>query len=153
MKFTPEQSQQIAQWVSQGLTLGDIQKQIRETFQQSLTFMEVRFLVDDLGLVLKDKEAEKPEKNDASDATESVSDPAEDAMGDGTVKVTVDNLIRPGALVSGDVVFSDGMKATWYVDQMGRLGLSPAQTGYQPSQTDVQEFQMALQSELRKKGL
>lgn len=148
MKFTPQQSQQIAQWVSEGISLGEIQKRIRDEFQQSLTFMEVRFLVDDLGLVLKDKVDEK-----TADAPEPTPAQPEEALGDGTVKVSVDSLIRPGALVSGDVIFSDGVKATWYVDQMGRLGLSPSQTGYQPSQTDIQEFQMALQTELRKKGL
>ena len=56
-------------------------------------------------------------------------------------------------LVSGGVTFSDGQRADWYLDQAGRLGVSPAQQGYKPSATDVQQFQIALQDELAKMGL
>jgi hypothetical protein len=69
-----------------------------------------------------------------------------------SVSVTVDQIARPGALVSGKVTFSDGQKADWSLDQMGRLALAAQQKGYRPSQADVQEFQMALQNELAKMG-
>ena len=72
--------------------------------------------------------------------------------GSGAVKVEVDRLIKPGALVSGSVVFSDGVKAQWSLDQYGRLGLAGAKPGYRPSPADVQEFQQALQKELAKQG-
>jgi hypothetical protein len=68
------------------------------------------------------------------------------------VKVEVDRLMKPGALVSGSVTFSDGVKAQWSLDQAGRLGLAGVKPGYRPSQTDVQEFQLALQKELAKQG-
>ncbi|HTA31393.1 MAG TPA: hypothetical protein VK731_12955, partial [Candidatus Cybelea sp.] len=71
----------------------------------------------------------------------------------GKVNVTVDQLARPGALVSGKVKFSDGKTAEWILDQAGRLGLVPAEKGYKPPAADVQEFQMALQQELQKLGL
>jgi hypothetical protein len=71
----------------------------------------------------------------------------------GNVSVTVDVVARPGALVSGGVTFSDGQKATWYLDEMGRLGLVPAQQGYKPTTEDVQAFQLALQNEMQKMGL
>jgi hypothetical protein len=64
----------------------------------------------------------------------------------------VDQLTRPGALVSGKVKFSDGMNADWYLDQTGRLGVVPQQQGYKPSAPDVQEFQMALEREMAKLG-
>jgi hypothetical protein len=39
------------------------------------------------------------------------------------------------------------------LDQAGRLGLAPEKTGYRPPASDVQEFQMALETELSKMGL
>jgi hypothetical protein len=67
--------------------------------------------------------------------------------------VTVDQLTRPGSLVSGKVKFSDGKTAEWLLDQAGRLAVVPAQKGYKPSAEDVQDFQVALQQELQKLGL
>ena len=65
----------------------------------------------------------------------------------------MDQLARPGAVVSGKVTFSDGNRADWYFDQTGRLGLAPQQAGYRPPASDLQEFQMALETELSKMGL
>ncbi|KAF0171418.1 MAG: hypothetical protein FD161_4329, partial [Limisphaerales bacterium] len=70
----------------------------------------------------------------------------------GGVKLSVDTLARPGTVVSGKVTFSDGQTADWYLDQMGRPGLVPAQKGYRPSQMDIMEFQELLQMELQKLG-
>jgi hypothetical protein len=67
--------------------------------------------------------------------------------------VTLDQLAKPGAIVSGKVTFSDGQSADWYLDQTGRLGVVPKQPGYKPSPADVQQFQVALQSELARMGL
>jgi hypothetical protein len=71
----------------------------------------------------------------------------------GGVSVSVDQLARPGAVVSGKVTFSDGNRAEWYLDQTGRLGLSAQQAGYRPPPADVQQFQIALEAELAKMGL
>ena len=70
----------------------------------------------------------------------------------GRVSLSVDQLARPGALVSGKVTFSDGKQADWYLDQQGRLGVVPKEQGYKPAAMDVQEFQLALQDELAKMG-
>jgi hypothetical protein len=64
----------------------------------------------------------------------------------------VDQVTRPGAIVSGKVTFTDGQLADWYLDQMGRLGVVPKQQGYKPAAGDVQQFQMALESEMAKLG-
>jgi hypothetical protein len=64
----------------------------------------------------------------------------------------VDQITKPGAIVSGKVTFSDGQIAEWYLDQTGRLGVVPKQPGYKPSAPDVQEFQLALQQEVAKLG-
>jgi hypothetical protein len=68
------------------------------------------------------------------------------------VAVTVDQLTRPGAIISGKVAFSDGQQADWYLDQTGRLSVAPKQQGYKPSAADVQQFQAALQSEIARMG-
>lgn len=78
-------------------------------------------------------------------------DTLDEAMA-GRVAVSVDQLTRPGALVSGKVTFSDGKGAEWYLDQMGRLGLAPREKGYKPTQSDLMEFQAALQEQLAKLG-
>jgi hypothetical protein len=75
------------------------------------------------------------------------------AAAPGKVSVTVDQLTRPGAMVSGKVKFSDGKTAEWILDQAGRLGLVPSDKGYKPPAADVQEFQIALQQELQKLGM
>jgi hypothetical protein len=53
MTLTPEQKQTVSSWVAAGDNLSAIQKKLSEQFQLSLTYMDVRFLVDDLGLELK----------------------------------------------------------------------------------------------------
>lgn len=53
MTLTPEQTQTVSTWVAAGDNLSVIQRKLSEHFQLSLTYMDVRFLVDDLGLELK----------------------------------------------------------------------------------------------------
>src|SRR5208283_3276240 len=53
MSLSPEQTQAVASWVAAGDSLAVIQKRLFEQFQVSMTYMDVRFLVDDLGLELK----------------------------------------------------------------------------------------------------
>jgi hypothetical protein len=65
----------------------------------------------------------------------------------------VDQLARPGAIVSGKVAFSDGQQADWHLDQTGRLGVAPRQQDYKPSAADVQQFQAALEKEITRMGL
>ena len=64
----------------------------------------------------------------------------------------MDELTRPGAVVSGKVTFSDGNTAAWQIDQLGQLGLIPTKAGYRPPAADAQSFQMALEDELSKLG-
>ena len=63
MKLTPEQNTAVAGWIAAGDSLSSVQKKLRETFELSFTYMDVRFLVDDLDLTLVDA---KP-KADTSD--------------------------------------------------------------------------------------
>src|SRR5262245_30103652 len=65
MSLTPEQKATVSAWIAAGDNLSAVQKKLREQFQISMTYMDVRFLVDDLNLTLKDPAP----KADASDVT------------------------------------------------------------------------------------
>ena len=145
MELSEDQKTHIANWIDAGETLAQIQKRITEEWNISLTYMEARFLVDDLGLNFAKKEkpaAPEPKAKEGASDLEPV---------DG-VQVEVDKLTRPGTVASGQVVFSDGKNAAWQVDPLGRLGLIPKEEGYRPSEEDLQEFQVALQQQLKPMG-
>lgn len=72
MTLSPEQSYAVSSWIAAGDSLSAVQRKLREQFSLSLTFMEVRFLVDDLNLQLKDP---APKVN-ASDVTQAPPAPA-----------------------------------------------------------------------------
>jgi hypothetical protein len=156
MNLDEAQRQRVTAWVLQGAKLSEIQNRLAEEFGLKMTYMEVRFLVDDLKLTLKDPEPPKvaaPVAGAAKPADKkSTPPPAEPPGMPGGVSVTVDQLARPGAIVSGKVAFSDGQQAEWYLDQTGRLGVVPKQQGYKPTAADVQQFQAALQSEIARLG-
>jgi len=164
MNLDDSQRQTVGKWVEEGLKLSEIQSKLASEFGMRMTYMELRFLLDDLKLKPKDKEppaaptlAAKPPAPGAP-ATKQPPQPAEDefeeepAGAGGSVTVNVDQVTRPGALVSGKVTFSDGQTADWYLDQTGRLGVVAKQQGYKPSQADLMAFQAELQSELARQG-
>jgi hypothetical protein len=168
MNLDESQRKKVAEWVGQGLKLSEIQSRLASELGLKLTYMDVRLLVDDLKLTPKDVERPKtppdnlaasgaPAPGDASAQNLTAKPPLpgspQEPAPAGGVSVVVDQLARPGALVSGKVTFSDGNRAEWYLDQTGRLGLVPQTAGYRPPAADVQQFQMALESELSKMGL
>lgn len=159
MDLTPEQTEAVRNWIQEGKSLADVQRLLQEQHTVNLTYMEVRFLVDDLNVELASEPEPEPEApaqenvepmggNNGVDEPEVV-----DSGGAGKVSVDVDSITRPGAVISGSVTFSDGVTAQWQLDQMGRLGLSGTREGYRPSDEDIQAFQMELQSALQSKGL
>jgi hypothetical protein len=162
MNLDEAQRQKVAAWIAAGAKLSEIQTRLAAELNLKLTYMEVRLLVDDLKLTPKDPEPRKaaaqigatpitgalpPPVGKKTSPTPAMSPPAT-----GGVSVTVDQLARPGAIVSGKVTFSDSQQADWYLDQTGRLGVVPQQQGYKPSAADVQQFQVTLQSELARMG-
>ena len=157
MTLTDNQRTAIGQWIEAGASLPEIQKRLKDEFQISLTYLETRFLADDLKLALKDPEPEK--KPEPAPAAEAAADPAtpagpdEAVPGPGKVTATIDQITKVGAMISGRAVFSDGEKAEWYLDQSGRLGLNAETPGYRPSQQDVMDFQMELERLARTQGL
>ena len=140
-------------WILEGAKLSEIQNRLLAEFKLKFTYMEVRFLVDDLKLTPKDPEPPKVVAPPAAAPTKLTAEknPApEGTLPASGVSVSVDQIAKPGAIVSGKVTFSDGQIADWYLDQTGRLGVVPKQAGYKPSAADVQDFQTALQSRNRK---
>ncbi|MGF1531282.1 MAG: hypothetical protein ACFCU4_07965 [Puniceicoccaceae bacterium] len=156
MNLSPEQTQAVRDCVLAGGNLSEVQKLLVEKFDLRLTFMQVRFLVEDLDLTLVEKEApraQKPGTPTSQSGDSSVLEPTPDQVSPPTrVAVEVDAINTPGTIVSGTVTFSDRQTAKWQLDQMGRLGLIPATSGYQPSPEDVEEFQIQLEAALRQKG-
>jgi hypothetical protein len=154
MNLDETQRQMVAKWISEGAKLSEIQKRLLE-LGIKLTYMEVRFLVDDLKLTPKDPEPPKVVAPSATAPTKLTAEknPApEGTLPASGVSVSVDQITKPGAMISGTVKFSDGQIADWYLDQAGRLGVVPKQAGYKPSAADVQDFQLALQQEVAKLG-
>ena len=149
MNLDDTQKKQIAAWIAEGLKLSEIQNRIESDFGLRLTYMEARFLLDDLALAPKDAELPEPKKP-ADGALEGEPFPEEAGLGFGGVTITVDQLVRSGSLISGQVTFSDAKKAAWYLDQHGRLGLVPEEKGTKPSEADLKEFQIQLQNLLEK---
>lgn len=157
MNLDENQRQRVTAWILQGAKLSEIQSRLAEELGLRLTYMEVRLLVDDLKLTPKDPEPPKnaelpPAALPKATAPKEASPTAEPPPAAGKVLVSVDQLTRPGAIVSGKVTFSDGQTADWYLDQTGRLGVVPKQQGYKPSAPDVQHFQMALEKEISRMG-
>jgi len=168
MNLDEAQRKTVTAWIAEGLKLSEIQNRLAAELGIGMTYMEVRFLVDDLKLTPKDVDRSKPVSTalagaqpKQAEATKSTahsfapagSDPdADTGPSGGSVAVSVDQIARPGAVVSGKVTFSDGNKAEWYLDQSGRLGLATQQAGYRPPPTDLAQFQQALESELSKLG-
>jgi len=165
MTLDDAQRTKVAGWIAEGLKLSDIQSRLASEFKLTLTYMDVRLLVDDLKLTPKDPEPPAVPIPPLPAATSTIPLPkqptpeqpepaaaATPGVG-GRVTVAVDKLARPGALVSGKVTFSDGNQAEWHLDQTGRLGLVPQKTGYRPPASDVDQFRSALEAELAKLGL
>lgn len=170
MNLDDAQKQKVAAWIAEGCKLSEIQSRLATTFGINLTYMEVRFLVDDLKLLPKDIEPPKPaatnlkqagqnqeaattpEAEEAEPVDEDFPPADEPPPGAAKVAVTVDKVTRPGSVASGGVTFSDGNSAQWYLDQFGRLGLVSKKQGYKPPAADVQAFQMQLQKELHNMG-
>lgn len=142
--LTEEQVAKLREWAAEGDQLADLQKKLKEDFQLNVTYMDMRFAALDLNLEIKSAEVEEPESEDAISEPEVL--PA--GSGLGGVSVTVDQITRAGAMVSGQVTFSDGEHGLWMIDSMGRPSLDPDTAGYQPTQADLIAFQDQLRAAL-----
>jgi hypothetical protein len=152
-RLTPEQISKVSAWVAEGATLSQIQERLSTQLEVPMTYMDVRFLVDDLNLALVEKEEPKQLEEAAAEvAPTEAAVPAETAQGAGVVTVEVDTIAQPHAMVSGHVTFSDGEKADWYIDHQGRPGMAARTPGYRPTPQDITDFQTKLDAALRQAG-
>ncbi len=141
-QLSEDQIASIKSWATDGAQLPEIQKRITEEFKVTVTYMDTRFAILDLGIELVEEKKEEP-------APEVV----KVLVPTGKTTVTMDSIAVPGTMVSGKVEFSDGESAFWSLDQTGRPSLNPDTEGYQPVQEDIMEFQTQLRALIEKSGL
>lgn len=159
MNLTDQQKETVKKWVAEGKGVSEIQRLLSSEFGIDMMYIDVRFLIDDIGAQIPSSgenaadsaqeaspvDAEGPQSGSAGENEAQAENPGESSGG---IRVTVSPIQRPGAVMSGDVVFSDGGMAEWVLDNSGRLGLNPSTPGYTPPQSDLPEFQQKLREAL-----
>lgn len=158
--LSEEQKAEVAKWFAAGASLDEIQKRLKSECGVHITYLDLRLLVADLPQPAEaapetDEEAAPPEEGVAEPPKRYDLDAPDADGGEPTadVAVEVDALTIPGTLASGAVTFSDGTKAKWYLDQLGRLDFDGAPQGYRPSPGDAALFRARLVEALRARGL
>ena len=138
----------MASRIAEEISLSEIQNEVNAKFNLSLTYMDIRILASTLDIDWQAKAAAKAEeaKKEAEEAAAVEEAPAEVPADDapGQTVVEISKLMRPGTALSGSVKFASGSTADWYIDQTGRLGLENL-VGSQPTQEDIQQFQVELE--------
>ena len=159
MNLTDQQKETVKKWVAEGKGVSEIQRLLSSEFGIDMMYIDVRFLIDDIGAQIPSSgenaadsaqeaspvDAEGPQSGSAGENEAQAEKPGESSGG---VRVTVSPIQRPGAVMSGDVVFSDGGMAEWVLDNSGRLGLNPSTPGYTPPQSDLPDFPQNLREAL-----
>ena len=143
--LSSEQVEMVTRWVAEGAQMADVQRRLKDDFGFNVTYMDTRFLSLDLELnfQVNEEEAKAEEVIEAPQVQEEPDLEGTKPEG-GSVSASLDQVARPGSMVSGTVTFSDGMKGLWLIDEMGRPSIDPDQPGYQPSEADLVSFQEEL---------
>jgi len=140
MSTTEERNRFIVEKLNQGHSLGEVQKMLADELGIKQHTISVRLLAADLEVNWEKQDANKPKPLEENAVTEAPPAPR--------TKITVSRVVRPGAALSGDVVFASGAEAEWFVVSYGRLGINPKPGSARPSQEDLQDFQVELQKTL-----
>ena len=130
--------------LDEDLTLNEIHKILADQHSVKMTFMELRLLSSEIEDMDWGKFDPKVEKDD-DDEDET---PKEPEILSGT-QIEISKIQRPGAMVSGSVTFISGLKGEWHIDSMGQLGLNMADEDAQPTEEDMQDFQMELRRKIQ----
>ena len=133
--------------LQKGKTLNEIHKILADEHSVKITFMELRLLsaeLEDMDWSVFDPKKEEPEESDDDLDAQEVSGELEEGT-----KIELHKVQRPGAMMSGSVVFLSGIKGEWYVDQFGALGLNLDDESQQPTEEDMEDFQMTLRRKLQ----
>jgi len=175
-----ERDELIAEKLNSGMSLSDVQKLLENEYGIKMTYLDLRMLSCTLKVQWEKKEKhakvvdditaapaqerpafrnQPPEDGEAGEAVEedAVEDAGEDAVEEqaaapevGLTDVTIDDEPIPGATISGTVRFLSGASGKWFMDRMGRLGISELDEGSaEPTPEDVQAFQAELQGMMR----
>ncbi len=148
--FSEEQIARLQAWADEGDNLSGIQKKLATDMGVKVTYLELRFLIDDLGIKLKEEEKPEPPKEDEDAGGQPDADGGS-PTGDGVV-VEISALQRPGSMINGTAKFAGGEQMEWWVDQMGQLGIDPKNPGFRPTAEQMRSFQMELQRAVRGSG-
>ena len=151
--LSEEQISQIKTWVEEGDGFSEIQRKLRDDFHVRITYLETRFLLEDLKIELKPVPVPVVEEPVEDPGTDLEADPAGEPDAEGYAKVTMDALLRPGAIISGKVDFGGGHTAAWWLDQMGRLGMDASDPTFKPSDAQMLTFQSELRLLIQRNGL
>lgn len=146
----------IAQLLSEGISLSDVQKKLESEHEMKITYMDLRLIASDLQVNWDKLDADKNKDAEKVDDISKLPDPADPTAAGGPAaaggaQVTISKIVQPGAMISGSVVFKSGAKAEWHVDNMGRLGLNQEEGADKPTEDDLVDFQEALQREVQGK--
>lgn len=142
-QLSPEQVQSIRDWAEEGLDLNAIQKKLHEELGLKPTFMDTRFLLQDLDIHIKQPEpAPQPDPSAAHAAPADAPAPLL-----GKTQVSVDEVTPPHALIAGKVLFKSGARGVWDIDRTGRINWDA--TLGEPTADDLREFETELQSVIR----
>ena len=130
----------------EGKTLNEIHKILADEHNVKITFMELRLLsaeLEDMDWSVFDPKKEEPEESDDDLEAQEVSGEVESGT-----QIELHKVQRPGAMMSGSVVFLSGIKGEWYVDQFGALGLN-VDDDKDPTEEDMEDFQLTLRRKLQ----
>jgi len=169
MQLTDDQKQKVRDWAQEGCGLSEIQRRINAELGIPMTYMDVRFLIIELSVEIREKA--RPKENAKLNTIAAAADADDGGSGDegadleaepepaapgaaSRLTLSVDHIMKPGSIVSGSVTFSDGVKGSWSLDQLGRLALDMGEKqSYRPSPADIETFQVQLQEQLGRRGM
>ncbi|MEM9281610.1 MAG: hypothetical protein AAGA96_07290 [Verrucomicrobiota bacterium] len=158
--LSKDQIKTIQSWADGGDGLSEIQQKLGSELEVKVTYLETRFLLEDLKIELQpEPEPEVEEETEDVEETAEADLAGEDPLGDpdslgaGSVSITMDTVQRPGAIVSGRATFAGGEGAAWWLDQMGRLGMDPDNKEFKPTESQLMDFQQELQKAVQQGGL
>lgn len=179
MKLTPEQETALRQWAADGCTLSDLQSRIVSEFNLHPSYMDVRFLVLDLGITLSERpkpnpvdlakapapapqapagndlpgtpydDGLSPEEDSDDTLPEDSLPPPPQEPAEPNVSVEVSRLAQPGFALNGTVTFTDGTQCTWGVTARGELSLEPKDPAMDTYRPTPEDIR-AFQVELRR---
>lgn len=139
-QLSPEQIQSIRDWAEEGLDLNTIQKKLHDDLSLKLTFMDTRFLLQDLDINIKQEESVAPPQEEAT-----VTEAPAPLLG--KTQVMVGEITPPHALMAGKVLFRSGAQGVWDIDRTGRINWEPVMG--EPNADDLREFEVELQAVIR----